>query len=344
MSDIRHTFSPATAPARAPRTFGIRARRRWVRWVSMASGVAVTGALLSVITPAAPAAAAPQCTGGTGARLVATVPGAALEGLTVGPDGRLYTTDVLSGRVFRIDRPGAGAVPIARVPSGGAGALAWTPDGTLLVGYGADARVAVGDVIRPGAIARLNTRTGALRPWVGGLSAANGMDVSRSGNVYATNDFGNLIGRVSPRGAVTAAWGSLPSANGAVLSRDDRWLYVSRTFVNPGVSRISTTNPRVVQSLLTLRGGDATAAPDGLTLDSRGRPIVPFNAAGRIVRITAPGSYCVLAEGLGLSSVLSYGRGTRGFSAGRLFRAGFDGRIYEIPAGFDAAAVAAFPA
>lgn len=144
---------------------------------------------------------------------------------------------------------------------------------------------------------------------------------------------------MSPTGAVNPTWGSLPSANGAVLGQGDRWLYVSRTFTNPGVSRISTANPRVVQSLLTLGGGDALAAPDGLTLDSKERPIVPFNAAGQIVRVTSPGSYCVLAQGLPLSSVVNYGGGNRGFSAGRLFRlVASTAGSPEIPAGFDPSA------
>ncbi|ACY22199.1 hypothetical protein Gbro_2991 [Gordonia bronchialis DSM 43247] len=309
------------------------------RTAAVLAGAALTAGLATAVV-SSPASAAP-CAGATAPRLVGSVPGAALEGLTVDASGRLYATDLISGQVFRLTRPGAPAVPIARVPGGsGAGALAWTPDGVLLVGYGADPRVIVGDVIRHAGIARLNVTTRAIRPWVGGLSAANGMDVSARGNVYATNDFGNLIGRVSPNGFVNAAWGVLPSANGAVLSRDDQWLYVSRTFVNPGVSRISTTNPRVVQSLLSV-GGNAT--PDGLTLDAQGRPIVPFNAAGEVVRLTSPGRYCVLASGMPLSSVVSYGRGDRGFSTGRLFRAGFDGRIYEIPAGFSRGATAAFP-
>lgn len=313
------------------------------RLTRIAAGAAATAmalGLASAVGPA-PAAAAPACPGAAPARLVGVVPGAALEGLTVDAGGRLYTTDLISGRVYRLNGPGAPAVPIARVPGGsGAGALAWTPGGTLLVGYGADPRVIVGDALRHASIGRLDVNSLAFRPWVTGLSAANGMDVSARGNVYATNDFGNLIGRVTPGGAVNAAWGSLPSANGAVLGRGDGWLYVSRTFVNPGVSRISTANPRVVQSLL---GVGAPSTPDGLTLDSRERPIVPFNATGEIVRITSPGRYCVLATGLPTSSVVSYGRGDRGFSAGRLYRAGFDGRIYEIPGGFDPGATAAFP-
>ncbi|ANY23980.1 SMP-30/gluconolactonase/LRE family protein [Gordonia terrae] len=322
------------------RTFPSRARRL-SRLAALGAAAALALGLGAAVEPAQ-AVAAPVCAGaGQPARLVGAVPGAALEGLTVDAGGRLYTTDLITGRVYRLAGPGAPAVPIARVPGGsGAGALAWTPDGTLLVGYGADPRVFVGDALRHASIARLDVTTRALRPWVSGLSAANGMDVSARGNVYATNDFGNLIGRVGPTGAVQAAWGALPSANGAVLGRGDGWLYVSRTFVNPGVSRISTANPRVVQNLLNV---GAPSTPDGLTLDSRDRPIVPFNATGEIVRVTTPGSYCVLATGLPTSSVVSYGRGNRGFSAGRLFRAGFDGRIYEIPGGFDAGASAAVP-
>ena len=312
--------------------------------LATACAAACATVIVTAVTGTGTADAAAPCPGGAApARLVGTVPGAALEGLTVDSRGRLYTTDLVSGRVFRLDRPGAGAVPIAKVPSGGAGALAWTPDGTLLVGYGSDPRVFLGDAIRPGAIARLDVNSLALRPWVGGLSAADGMDVSARGNVYATNDFGNLVGRITPAGAVQADWASIPSANGAVLNRDDSFLYVSRTFSNPGVSRISTGNPRVVQSLLTLGGADTLAAPDGLTLDAADRPVVPFNASGQIVRITSPGRYCVLASGLPLSSVVSYGRSASGFSAGHLYRAGFDGRIFEIPSGYSAGSVAAFP-
>ena len=108
--------------------------------------------------------------------------------------------------------------------------------------------------------------------------------------------------------------------------------------MNAGVSRISLADPSRRQSLLTLQGTDAFAAPDGLTLDSQDRPIVPTNAAGEILRIDAPGKACRLAKGLSSSSVVAYGKGSVGFSKGRLFRAGFDGKIIEIPAAFDAGA------
>ncbi|MFF9561191.1 hypothetical protein ACF1DY_35920, partial [Streptomyces albus] len=90
------------------------------------TGALVAGSLLALGVSGA-AAAAP-CPGSSPAVLSAQIPGAALEGVTVDGQGRLYTTDLVSGRIFRVDAPGQAAVPIATVP-GGAGALAWSPDG-----------------------------------------------------------------------------------------------------------------------------------------------------------------------------------------------------------------------
>ncbi|MBF6543437.1 SMP-30/gluconolactonase/LRE family protein [Nocardia brasiliensis] len=301
-------------------------------------------AFATVSAVAAPAAqAAPVCPGAGQPTIPAAALPGALEGLTVDARGRAYTTDLATGRVYRIDAPGAVPVPIATVPSGGGGALAWTPQGTLLVGYGADARVFAGDALRHAGIVELDPDTGALTPFAAGLSAANGMDVAQDGTVYATNDFGALIGRVYPNRVVQADWAAFPSANGAVLGKDDEYLYVGRTFANPGVSRIPTANPGAPQSLLDLTGADALAAPDGLTLDSLDRPVVPLNTAGQVIRIDAPNRYCVLGDGNPLTSVLTYGRGTTGFSAGRLFGATFTGVIYEIPGGFDPDATTAAP-
>ncbi|WP_067683001.1 SMP-30/gluconolactonase/LRE family protein [Nocardia miyunensis] len=297
-------------------------------------------ALACVVAPATQAAVI--CSGaGQASVRVGSVPGAAFEGLTVDPRGRAYVTDLTSGRVFRIDAPGAPAVSVATVP--GAGGLAWTPDGKLLIGYGSNPGVIVGDAVRAAGIDEFDPATGALTPFAAGLSAASGLAVGPDGTAYATNDFGTLIGRIRPGGAARADWTSFPSANGAVLDPAGRFLYVSRTFSNPGVSRIPIGSPGTPQSLLDLSGTDITAAPDGLTLDSSNRPVVPFNPSGRIVRVDAPGHYCELGTAGPTTSVVSYGRGSTGFSAGRLFAATFGGVVYEIPGGFDPHATTATP-
>lgn len=315
-----------------------------MRFVNLTSRVIATAALCASLLalPVPNAAAAPICPGaGQPPVLVASIPGASLEGVTVDAQGRLYTTDFNTNRIYRVDRPGAPAYPIATLP-GTAGALAWAPDGTLLASY-SNPSVVIGDLTRPGAIARVDVNNGSVSPIASGLSAANGMDVARDGVIYATNDFGDLVGRVFPNGAVQPDWARLPSANGAVLSSDDAYLYVSRTFANPGVSRIPLANPGAPESLVTFGGGDVLMAADGLTLDSRDRPIVPADISGQILRVDGPNQFCVLATGLPLSSVVTYGRSGAGFADGRLFRAGFDGNIYEIPGGFDPAARTATP-
>ncbi|TQF65525.1 SMP-30/gluconolactonase/LRE family protein [Rhodococcus spelaei] len=302
---------------------------RFVRSTRIAAAGAVfVAAAVALGSPTA--AAAPVCPGaGQAPVLVGRAPGAVIEGAIVDGLGRLYLTDLSSGRVLRMDHPGATAVPIATVPAAMSGGLAWAPDGGLLVGYG-DARVVVGDLARSAGIVKVDVTSGAVHPFAVGLSAANGLAVARDGTVYATNDFASLVGRVLPNGVVQPDWAVLPSANGAALSADDRYLYVSRTFTNPGVSRIPTANPGAPESLVTFGGGDVFAAPDGLVLDAHGRPIVPTDISGQILRVDGPNQFCVLASGLPVSSVLTYGAGTSGFSAGRLFRAGFDGSVYEI--------------
>ncbi|WP_425299874.1 SMP-30/gluconolactonase/LRE family protein [Nocardia cyriacigeorgica] len=310
---------------------------------TLAAGMAVVSAAMFSTFAAGTAQAAPICPGAGQPTSIAATVGGALEGLTVDDRGRAFTTDLTTGRVYRIDAPGAPAVPIATVPSGGAGALAWTPRGTLLVGYGADARVLLGDALRPGGIVEMDPNTGAFTPFAAGLSAANGLATARDGSVYATNDFGSLIGKVHSNGAVQPDWASFPSANGAVLGRDNEYLYVGRTFANPGVSRIPIANPAAPQSLLDLTGADTLTAPDGLTLDSADRPVVPLNTAGQVIRVDAPNQYCVLSTGNPSTSVVTYGHGSQGFSAGRLFAATFTGVIYEIPGGFDPNARTAAP-
>ena len=254
--------------------------------------------------------------------------------MAVDPQGHLYATDIANGVVYRWDHPGATPTVVTNIP--GPGGIAIAPDGTLLIGYGANLSVLIGDLTRPGKIERLNLTTGATTQIASGLSSADGLTLAADGTIYATNDFGSLVGRISPDGEVDPQWAYLKSANGAVLSADGRYLYVSRTFVNPGVSAIPTADPADPISLINLTGSDLPDAFDDPAINSRGQLIVPADVSDEIVRVDGPGQICRLSSAPVGSATLTYGHGTRGFSAGRLFRGGFDGALYEIPAAFDA--------
>jgi gluconolactonase len=295
-----------------------------------------TAATLGALAAGPAAAAQKACGPNQPTSVLINSVGTPVEGAVVDLQGRLWLTDLAGGKILRIDTPGAAPKTIATLPNkNGGGALALLPDGTVIVGAGADPRVFVGDVLFPGQIASVDPGTGKLTYIAGGFSAANGLAVAHDGTIYATNDFGTFVGRRTPDGKVTPKWAAFPSANGAVLSSDDKYLYESRTFVNAGVSRIPVDDPTHPQSLFTFKPLDAFSAPDGLTLDSQNRPIVPTDVSGEILRIDAPGRICQLAHGLSSSSVIVYGKGSVGFAAGHLYRAGFDGRVYEVPAAFD---------
>lgn len=306
--------------------------------IVLAAAAAVTVAVLSGGgTAGAQAFSSPPCAPGQPAARLVNQTDAVIEGLAVDGQGRLYIADLRESRVLRIDAPGEPAEVLATLPEpGGAGALAWQPDGTLLVGTRAAGGPALGDVFRFSGIDKINIGTGEVTTFVeSGLSAANGMDVAADGTIYTTNDFGRLIAKITPDGEVDPDWSAVPSANGAVLSSDDKYLYTARTFFNPGVSRVPVNNPGQPESLVTLSGAYTFAALDGLTMDSRDRPVIPTDFSGEVLRLGPDNKLCQLANGLTQSSVVTYGHGSQGFAAGHLYRGGFDGAVYEIPAGFD---------
>lgn len=149
----------------------------------------LAGAALLAAPPVASATSIRDCAAGQPRQTPVGSIGAAIEGAVVDRSGRLYVTDLLGGRVVRFDAPGAAPRTVATLPGrSGGGALALEPDGTVIVGGGADPRVFLGDVLRPGYVSRLDPDTGALTQIARGFSAANGLDVAADGTIYATND------------------------------------------------------------------------------------------------------------------------------------------------------------
>ncbi|MFD9796000.1 SMP-30/gluconolactonase/LRE family protein [Streptomyces sp. NPDC059070] len=300
-----------------------------------AVALAATAAFLA---PAS-AQAAPACPdAGSAAQPVevAQLP-AWVESVTVDAQGRMFATAYFTGRVYRIDAPGS--TPVALTGDIGAnGGIVVRADGSLLVGTGNDiAHSLTGDAFPTSRLLEVDPDSGAVRTYASGLGGIDGVALAPDGTVYTTTVGGRNIGRVTPDGRVDPAWARVPQPNGIAVAPGGSEVYVIQTTVAPGLYRIAADDPAHPRRWVSPGPADALALPDGLTLDSRGRPLVATHAAGQIWRVE-DGALCAVQSGMYLSTQITYGHGTRGFSAGKLYRAGVNGKIYEIPAGYDPSA------
>ncbi|MFF1381876.1 SMP-30/gluconolactonase/LRE family protein [Streptomyces sp. NPDC058308] len=299
------------------------------------SGIASAVALAAAAGALAPASAtaAPACSAPASAppKQVAHLPDW-VESIAVDRRGRMFATAYFTGRVYRVDAPGGTPVPLTG-NVGANGGIVVRPDGRLLVGTGNDlAHSLTGDALPVSKLLLVDPESGEVTPYASGLGGIDGVALAPDGTVYTTTLGGRNIGRVTPDGQVDPAWARVGQPNGVAVSPDGAYVYVIQTTVAPGLYRIPADDPAHPVRWVSTALADALALPDGITLDGRGRPLIATHAAGQIWRVEE-GRLCAVASGLHLSTQVAYGRGAQGFSAGRLYRAGVDGRIYEVPAG-----------
>ncbi|WP_050668540.1 SMP-30/gluconolactonase/LRE family protein [Luteipulveratus halotolerans] len=258
-----------------------------------------------------------------------------IESIIVDRHGRMFMTGYFSGKVYRMDTPQSQPVAI----TGGinaTGGIVVRPDGKLLVGTGNDLLTsATGDLFPHSEVKLVDPDTGAVSVYADGLGGIDGIALAQDGTVYTTTVGGQNIGRVSPDGTVDHDWAKVPIPNGIAVAPDQKSVYVIQSGPAPSLFRIPVDAPQTPQRWVSAGLLDALAVPDGLTLDSAGRPLVTTWTAGQIWRVEG-GQFCSIQDGMPLTTQVTYGHGTQGFSAGRRFRAGVNGAIYEVPAGYDA--------
>lgn len=285
----------------------------------------------STTTLALPTAvsAAPECAISNAAapRKVGQIPGWA-ESLAVDARGRAFVTDLSNGRVYRFDRPGASPVALTG-DVGASGGVLVRPDGSLLVGT-----LNQGPAQHNAKLLIINPNTGAVVTYAQHLTGIDGIALAPDGAVYATTFGGTWVERVAPDRHVDLQWAKVLSPNGIAVSPDGTQVWVIQTWVAPHLYRIPVAHPDQPQVWASAAPEDALAIPDGLTLDSAGRPVIATHAAGAVWRVENR-SFCALRPALLGTTQVAYGHAATGFSAGRLYRTGIDGGIYEIPAGFD---------
>ncbi|MFD7257982.1 SMP-30/gluconolactonase/LRE family protein [Streptomyces sp. NPDC059874] len=311
----------------------LRTALRGPRGTALAAAVLAAATAATAVPAAGPAYAAARCGSAEAAPpvRVARIPDW-VESIAVDGRGRMFATAYFSGRVYRVDAPGG--EPVALTGDIGAnGGIVVRGDGQLLVGTGNDlAHSLTGDLFPTSRLLRVHPDSGAVTTYAAGLGGIDGVALAPDGTVYTTTLGGRNIGRVTPDGRVDPAWSRVPQPNGIAVSPDGGEVYVVQTTVAPGLYRIPVDDPAHPRRWISADAADALALPDGLTLDGQGRPLVATHTAGQIWR-AEEGRLCTVESGLPLSTQLTYGRGDRGFSAGRLYRAGVDGELYEVPAG-----------
>lgn len=280
------------------------------------------------------AAEVPACTGPVSKSTVYSDLGR-LESVIAGNGGRLYVsltpTGSTASRLISIRRPGQEPKTVIDGP-GGPGGLAWEKR-KLLWGYGNSAANGVtGDDNPVSGLYRFNLRKRKRTVVSDRLGMANGIARAKNGAIYASNDFGMKLDRITPAGATVNGWTMVDSANGMVLSRNERYLFAAQTFSDPpAISRIRISKPPKVGTWASTEGVFAgNPVFDGLARDNKGSLYVTAFATGEVWKLDADRRFCVLATGLTQPSALAFGRSKKGFSSSRLYVVGFDGKLTEV--------------
>ena len=256
-----------------------------------------------------------------------------MESIVSDDKGRLFYTDQGNGALMRLDGPGAAPKRLTQVDAGGG--LVFDDDGKLLLGSGVSIPGgAVGNLVPMAKIFRVDPETGVKTLFADKLAMANGIVRTKDGTVFATNDIGFGIDRITKDGRVQNNWSTVISANGAALSLDERHLYVAQTFQPPAIQRVEIANPSRVEHYAS-PDTNPGAGLDGLTIDEKGRLFVTANGAGEVWRVDTNRKICAIVKGLPMlgPSAVAFGGGTdgQGFPSQNLYVVSFQSQLLEVP-------------
>lgn len=220
-----------------------------------------------------------------------TAPGAKLDkvaggfGLADGPVWKpsfLYFPDVKGESIHRYE-PATGMDSIWKEKFGRVSAMNIDPKGQLLAVDNGNARIIRFDDEKPEVIC---TEPKADKP-----RAPNDLTVDREGGVWYTLSRDGIVRYCSPKGEMSDAVIGVKSANGLILSPDDKILYVAshseRQIWAYDIKDGKGTNGRLFASLGPGPGGGA----DGMDVDEKGNvyccgqtDIWVFDPAGKLLR------------------------------------------------------------
>jgi sugar lactone lactonase YvrE len=291
---------------------------------------AVSFALLLAAAGPVRAAEVPRCVGSYSQSTIYSGQNP-IENLIVGGGGVLYASgNEGDAGVLKAYTKGVTTPRTVTTGKPGGGGLAWEGR-KLLWGYGdLLANGQTGDVDPKAGLYRVNTVTGAKRVVSDHLGMANGIARGRDGSVYASNTFGVKLDRITRSGVTQNGWAGVGSANGLVVGKNGRYLYANQMLESPSkIARIDIRNPSRVGTFFTSPEG-TNSLFDGLARDGRNNLYVAVFGKGEVWKVGQDRQACVLATGLSQTTSVAISGARKGFRAGNLYAAGFDGKIIQV--------------
>ncbi len=194
-----------------------------------------------------------------------------LEGPVFDEQGNLFVTDIPFGRVFRIDPQGEWDL-VAQWDGEPNGMKFLNPKQLLVTDY------------RNGLVV-LDIASGQVRPYLERRNSerfkgVNDLVFDSRGNLYFTDqgqtglhDPTGRVYRLGPDGRLDMLLSNMPSPNGIVLSKDERFLFVAATRGNC-VWRMPLLQDGSVSKAGQFFTSYGPSGPDGLAMDDSGRLLV----------------------------------------------------------------------
>ena len=209
-----------------------------------------------------------------------------LEGPVVDGIGNLYVTDIIFGRVFRIDPQGAWT-QIVEYDGEPNGMKFLSATELLITDY-------------KNGLMRLSLETGDITPYLPrrnteGFKGLNDLTFDSMGNLYFTDqgqtglhDPTGRVYRLRTSGQLDLLLNNVPSPNGLVLSLDERVLFVGVTRGNC-VWRVPLMPDGGVAKVGQFFTSYGPSGPDGLAMDAMGNLVVANPGLGYVWLINARG-------------------------------------------------------
>jgi gluconolactonase len=202
-----------------------------------------------------------------------------LEGPVFDAEGNLYLTDIPFGRIFRIDPKGQWEL-IIEYEGEPNGMKFWSAHELMISDY------------RHG-LMLLDVRSAQLRPYLPrrnteSFKGLNDLFIDSARNIYFTDqgqtglhDPTGRVYRLRPSGQLDLLLNNVPSPNGIVLSRDEKFLFVAATRGNC-VWRMPLQSDGGVTKAGQFFTSYGPSGPDGLAVDDAGRLLVANPGLGYV--------------------------------------------------------------